>query len=71
MIIKTIRFTSQIDKAEIILEVRQQPNRRYALEAFGDYGHPLGPDLLNSVKDLTKREALAGLTHWRRAWPYI
>lgn len=71
MIIKTTRFFSPIEKWEVILEVRKQPNGRYALEAFGESGHPLGPNLLHSVKDLRKTDALAGMKRWRSAWPYI
>lgn len=71
MIIKTRRFFSQVDKCEIILEVRKQPNGRFALEAFGEMGHPLGPNLLHSVKDLRKPDAMAGLTQWQRSWPYV
>lgn len=71
MIVKTTRFFSPTDKAEILLEVRKQPNGRYALEAFGEFGHPLGPNLLHSAKDLRKTDALAGLKEWRKRWPYV
>ena len=68
MIIKTIRFWSAQHKATLMVDVRRQPNGRFALETFADRGHPLGPDLLESVKDMTKRDALAQVKRWERIY---
>jgi hypothetical protein len=68
VIIKTIRFWSAQHNATLIVDVRRQPNGRYALETFKDNSNPLGPDLLESVKDMTKRDALAQVKRWERAY---
>jgi hypothetical protein len=66
MIIERIEFTS--GGRRIIAEVRKQPNGRFALETFGFSGNPLGPDLLESVKDMTKRDALAQINRWKHSF---
>jgi hypothetical protein len=68
MIVKSITFWSSEQNTTLIVEVRRQPNGRFALETFANRGHPLGPDLLESVKDMTKRDALAQVNRWERAY---
>lgn len=68
MIVKSISFYSPRHEATLIVDVRRQPNGRFALETFKHTGNPLGPDLLESVKDMTKRDALAQVKRWERIY---
>lgn len=68
MIVKSISFWSPSQRGTVIVDVRKQPNGRYALETFVDRGHQLGPDLLESVKDMTKKAAMGQLERWERLY---